>query len=190
MQLLSAANKSSGGNTCAQEVLEAAPSLVWYIRLHMRKHREGLSVPQFRALVKVRDVPAVSLSSVADHLGASMPTASRIVGKLVQRGLLMRGNCADDRRQVALHLTGRGRAMVDAAHAATRAQLERDFAGLSPADRGRVRETMIILKDLFESLGFRGEQAGPAATSETAELREAAADGKQGVQQRTMRARV
>ena len=94
MQLLSAANKSSGGNTCAQEVLEAAPSLVWYIRLHMRKHREGLSVPQFRALVKVRDVPAVSLSSVADHLGASMPTASRIVGKLVQRGLLMRGNCA------------------------------------------------------------------------------------------------
>jgi DNA-binding MarR family transcriptional regulator len=190
MQLLSSANKSSG-TTCAQEVLEAAPTLVWYIRLHMRKHRQGLSVPQFRALVKVRDVPAVSLSVVADHLGASMPTASRIVGKLVERGLLTRSGCADDRRQVALHLTERGRAVVDAAHEATRAQLESDFAGLSAADRGRVRETMIILKSLFESLGFPGMQVEPGAQEGAASLDETEpADGKAGVLKSAARMRV
>jgi DNA-binding MarR family transcriptional regulator len=158
MQLLSGASKESDVE-CAQAVLEAAPGLVWYIRLHMRKHRKGLSVAAFRALVKVGDVPGASLSVVAEHLGASLPTASRIVGKLVARGFLRRSGSRADRRQVELHLTARGRGLVDAAHAATRAQMEADIAGLSDGERGQVSAAMVILRDLFESLGFSGTTA-------------------------------
>src|ERR1043165_3864045 len=76
MQLISKPIEPGCVHSCAKEVLDAVPSLFWYVRLQMRKHRQGLSVPQFRGLVKVRNESAVSLSAVADHLGASLPTRS------------------------------------------------------------------------------------------------------------------
>src|SRR3954468_19567639 len=112
-------SKSRPAATCARELLDAAPSLIWYIRLNMRQHRKGLSVPQFRALVKIRNEPAASLSTVAEHLGSSLPTASRTVSTLVNKGLLSRSGSIQDRRQCALTLTARGRQIVEDAHAAT-----------------------------------------------------------------------
>src|SRR4051812_42492903 len=114
--------------SCSREVLDTAPSLFWYIRLHMRKHRQGLSVPQFRALIKVRQQPGVSLSEVAEHLGASLPTASRIIAKLVNRSYLTRTESNKDRRQMVLQLTPSGRALVEAAMDSTQAQMESEFS--------------------------------------------------------------
>ena len=80
----------------------------------MRSHRKGLSLPQFRTLAMVDQQPAASLSAVAAHLGCSLSAASRCVGGLVDRGFLARTGCHADRRQMALTMTARGRAVLQA----------------------------------------------------------------------------
>jgi len=150
MQLLSPTTEAPPVAACAREVLDAAPILIWYVRLHMRRHRKGLSIPQFRALVKIRNEPAASLSAVAEHLGGSLPTASRTVATLVAKGLASRAPCTRDRRQCALTLTPRGRRIVENALAATQAQMEAELSGLSPAQRATVREAMALLLTAFD----------------------------------------
>jgi len=154
MQSLLPTTKPCDVEGCAKEVLDAAPALLWYIRLHMRKERKGLSVPQFRALVKVRKQPGVSLSAVADHLGASLPTTSRVVAKLVGKRLLERRESNTDRRQVMLEITLEGRRLVDAATASTQAHMEGELKNLSAEEREKVRLGMNILKTMFGGAGF------------------------------------
>src|SRR4051795_4173080 len=107
MQLLLDASKTlSSAEGCAANLLDALPSVMWFVRQNMRSRRsQGLSVPQFRVLVLLHRFPETSLSVVSEHLGSTLPTASRIVGGLVGKGLVARRSCSEDRRQVALQLT-------------------------------------------------------------------------------------
>jgi DNA-binding MarR family transcriptional regulator len=180
MQLLPHTNNRDCVSSCAKEVLDAVPGLLWYVRLHMRKHRKGLSVPQFRALLKVQNHPAASLSMVAEHLGASMPTASRTVDTLVAKGLLSRESSSEDRRQVRLQLTADGKAIVCAARRATQAQMEAQFAHLSPAERSTVRDGMHILKQLIESMGYSGVGLGVDVHADPDREENAQAGGEPG----------
>lgn len=168
MQSLYETSKLEGVAGCAREVLDAAPILVSYIRLHMRKQRKGLSVPQFRALVKVRKQPGLSLSEVADHLGASLPTTSRLVAKLVAKGFLARRESDTDRRQVMLEITPAGRALVDAATASTQAQMEAELTNLTETQREHVRRGMGILKEILWAAGPCAGQRADARTNGTA----------------------
>jgi DNA-binding MarR family transcriptional regulator len=149
MQPLSDAIKLPGSQECAQEILDATPPVMWFIRRQMRSHRGGLSLAQFRALVRVNRQPTASLSTVAEHLGASLPTASRIVAGLVDKGLATRHGCRWDRRQISLALTARGKAMLQEARKATQQRLETELNNLTPSDRNAVIQAMKILKNHF-----------------------------------------
>src|ERR1035437_9005187 len=135
MQSLSPTSKSHSATTCAHLVLDTVPPVIWFIRHHMRAHRKGLSLPQFRALAAVDRDPAVSLSTLADHLGSSLPTASRIVAGLVKKELLSRKGCRNDRRQLALAITPAGRAVLERAWGSTQFEMEKRLARVSIADR-------------------------------------------------------
>jgi DNA-binding MarR family transcriptional regulator len=131
-------------------LLEALPAVMWFIRRHMRRHRaKGLSVPQFRVLVLLRQYPAATLSLVAEQLGSTMPTASRIVTGLVGRGLIARKGCRDDRRQIRLELTAKGNAVLDFALEATRAVVAEKLSGLDAEQRVVLGRAMEILSRIF-----------------------------------------
>jgi len=157
MQSLPAAIKSIGPDdrassaaAAAGELLDVLPPLMRFVRKHMRSHRtEGLSVPQFRTLVALDATPAMKLSAVADFLGASAPTTSRIVSKLVAKGLVTRCECARDRRQVDLRLTARGQRVRDVAREATQILLAKELATLGAADQRAVLQAMQALRSLF-----------------------------------------
>ena len=136
---------------CAASLLQTVPELLWYIRRHMRRHRSGLSVPQFRVLLQIQSNPHISLSAVAEHLGASLPTASRMVANLVNKNFLSRAETPADRRQVALALTPSGKSIVDAARRASITQMERELRPLSPKDRDTVCHAMAILAGFVRS---------------------------------------
>src|SRR5579862_4141005 len=129
MQLLRLTAKalSTGSDTsemCARRVLEVAPPVVRVLRNLMRTNRlQGLSVPQFRALALLNRTPNASLSMVADHVGSSLPAASRMVDGLVARKLVLRKECADDRRQISLVLTKRGSSAFKSSRMATQREL-------------------------------------------------------------------
>src|SRR5512136_2172583 len=101
-------------DACAQEILEVVPAVMRAIRAEMRRHRMAdLSVPQFRTLAFVdRNVDA-SLSDVAEHIGLTLPSMSKIVDGLVSRKLVTRQTHPTDRRRMTLTLTTRGQTALE-----------------------------------------------------------------------------
>jgi DNA-binding MarR family transcriptional regulator len=123
---------------------------MWFIRRQVRRHRtHRLSVPQYRTLCLLDRMPHASLSEVADHLGATLPTASRMVSNLVTKGLAERKPCPDDRRQMSLQLTAKGRRAYEGAQQETQQSLAAEVASLTDAERAAIAEAMRLLGDVF-----------------------------------------
>src|SRR6185436_7836442 len=131
MQVLAPANESTSADRCAGAILDGLPPVMWFIRRYMRQQRvSGLSVPQFRALCLLARFPTASLSHIAEHLGSSQPSASRLISGLVTRGLVTRKEAPGDRRQVTLALTPLGKSVQAASHRATQERLAEEIAHL------------------------------------------------------------
>ena len=94
---------------CARQLLDTTPQIMRFIRAEMRSHRgHDLSVPQFRTLTFVNRNPEVSLSHLADHLGLTLPSTSKLVDGLVNQKIIIRHKSKEDRRRLTLALTKSG----------------------------------------------------------------------------------
>jgi DNA-binding MarR family transcriptional regulator len=134
----------------ARAVLEVAPAIVRAIRSEMRQHRAAdLSVPQFRTMAYLNHHPGASLSDVAEHIGLTLPTMSKMVDGLVARKLAIRETHTGDRRRITLSLTPRGRATWEAAREATLAHLAEQLAALSADERAAIVQAMDLLRPIF-----------------------------------------
>ncbi len=67
-----------------------------------------LTLPQLRVLYQVRRSPGITTGQLANRLGITVSTASGLVAKLADRGLVARGSNDSDRRQIPLELTETG----------------------------------------------------------------------------------
>jgi len=145
---------STSPEACAQEILEVVPAVMRTIRAEMRRHRTAdLSVPQFRALAFISSKVDASLSDVAEHIGLTLPSMSKIIEGLVARKLVTRQTHATDRRRMMLALTARGRTALHASREATRACLAEDLAGLTERQRATIAQAMEILRPVFTPQG-------------------------------------
>jgi DNA-binding MarR family transcriptional regulator len=157
MQLLLNENNSpsradSSGDECARHVLDVTPPVIRTIRELMRNHRlRGITVPQFRAMARLSRSPKASLSAVADHVGCSLPAASRMIDVLVAQKLVIRHQCPSDRRQISLALTPRGNEAFLASRRATRKQLAKRLQSLSTPQRKSIVQAMNLLAEIFGS---------------------------------------
>ncbi len=111
-------------------------------------------MPQFRAMVMIANEPDTSLSTVAEHLALSLPTTSRIVTGLVNKGFLKRGGCAEDRRQCSLGITARGQAVLNSAWSAAQDSVAAELKSFSPRQRAQISSAMRAVKQVFGSLGL------------------------------------
>ena len=135
---------------CASHVLDTVPSVMQFIRIQMRGHRDlGISVPQFRVLTFLERRPGGSLSDAAEWVGLSLPAMSRLIEGLVERQLLTREDSADDRRRVSLRITDSGREVVRTAREGALAQLAEVLSALSARERAQIIEAMEVLRPMF-----------------------------------------
>ena len=135
---------------CARQVLEAVPLVMRAIRQEMRRQRKpGLSVPQFRILVMLNRNQGASLSEVAEHMGLTLPSISKMVDGLVVRDLLTRETDPGDRRRLTLSLTPAGHSSMQTAYAATQAYLAGRLAALAAPDREALIQAMAALVEIF-----------------------------------------
>lgn len=74
--------------------------------------RSGVTLPQLRVLYFLRRHPGATTGELARRLGITVSTTSGLVIKLVDRGLVVRGSLADDRRQAPLQLSEAGAALL------------------------------------------------------------------------------
>ena len=134
---------------CSTRLLEVVPLIMRHIRSELRSHAmKELSVPQFRTLMYLRRHPDVSLSLVAEHLGLTPPTVSKMIQKLVDQGIIKRST-ALDRRQVRLSLSSKGISALSRARERTRKQLAENLKTLSEEELSRLSTTLEMLERVF-----------------------------------------
>jgi MarR family transcriptional regulator for hemolysin len=152
MQLLPPASKATASEeVCARHLLDTVPLVMRVIRQHMRRHRSGLTVPQFRTLCFISSTEGSSLSAAADFIGLSLPAMSRLVDGLVEHGLMERRPCEDDRRHVRLSVTAAGESALTEARELAQAGLSEAVTRMTPGQREAIVKTMQVLRNVFTS---------------------------------------
>jgi DNA-binding MarR family transcriptional regulator len=86
-----------------------------------------------------------SLSELAQHQSVRLPTMSRSVALLVERGWLERWTPEDNRRQTMVRLTAEGRSVFAWMKKDAEKHVARMLVGLTPAERARVDDGLRIL---------------------------------------------
>lgn len=143
-------SQSPSSDECAQVVFEVVPQVMQKVRTEMRRRRgPEISVLQLRALGYLRRNPGATLSSLAEHVGLTLPSMSSQVSGLVARNLINRSVSAEDRRFVTLTLTEQGRSLMEAARSGTQDSLAKNLAHLAPEERATVVEAMHLLARVF-----------------------------------------
>jgi len=135
---------------CARQLLDTTPQIMRFIRAEMRSHRgHDLSVPQFRTLTFVNRNPEVSLSNLADHLGLTLPSTSKLVDGLVNQKVVTRRESKEDRRRLTLALTKNGQDILRVAREATQNHLKDVLHELSADELSTIIRAMNLLQPLF-----------------------------------------
>ncbi len=92
-----------------REVAEIPPMMFTRIRFSMFDSGE-LTPPLVSVIMMLRDNPdGLRMSDIAKRISATMPTATGIANRLVERELVVRGDDPNDRRVVTVKLTEKGR---------------------------------------------------------------------------------
>ena len=135
---------------CARELIDVVPQVMRVIRSEMRAHRgPDITVPQFRAMRLISHHPNISLSDVADHIGLTLPSMSKMIDGLVIRGLITRNPSTVDRRCIVLAVTESGQVILMTAQENTQAVIEKTISTLSDEERQTVVSSMDILQRSF-----------------------------------------
>jgi len=137
-------------DTCARELLDVMPLIMQDLRRTMRSQSApDLRVPELRSLAFLRHNPGSNLTDLAEYIGVSLPSMSKLVDTLTYRGFIERTPDAQDRRRVRLGLTEPGHAILAKAREAVKASFAAKLAGLGPQDVELVTGSMRLLHTLF-----------------------------------------
>ena len=135
---------------CARELTDTVPQIMQAIRVEMRLGRgANISIPQFRTLRFIQRNPDSSLSDIADYLGLTLPSVSKLVDGLVKQKLVHRQASTADRRRLTLELTQLGESIVNTARAKAQASLAKRLNCLSDQELDTVIHAMELLRPLF-----------------------------------------
>lgn len=123
--------------------IEVIPHLMRLIRTEMRQvGKSKLTVPQFRLLNKVSKQP-MSNHELAEWMGVSAPTMSKMIDSLVNKGLLLRKSEGSDRRAIQVEATKKGHALSQDIRAAVRKQFSERLAQI-PENKLQVIEAGLL----------------------------------------------
>lgn len=120
-----------------------------------------LPVGQARALARLSASGPRRMGHLAADLGVRVPSATRIVDRLEERGLATRRRCRDDGRVVWVEATPRGARLAGLARAARLAAIEDRLEGLPPEARAAVVRALDLLGAAFApEAGGGGPESG------------------------------
>jgi DNA-binding MarR family transcriptional regulator len=135
----------------AKLILEIIPTSMRMIRTEIRKVAGDLTTPQYRILQHISHTPAGN-REIAEWLGVSAPTVSKMIDKLVARGLVQRKSDKEneDRRHVSLRTTSKGQQKVHEVHKTVQKLLSIQLARLSKNKKHDLVAGLEALRDYIE----------------------------------------
>jgi DNA-binding MarR family transcriptional regulator len=165
--------RMNAAEECAQAVMETVPKVMRAIREEMR--RQGaplLSIPQLRTLAYLHRRPGSCLFHVAEHLGVTRPTASAIVERLVQRGLVTRTDDPRERRRVILRPTPLGTRLYQRVRQSTQKWMVTALSQVSSERLRQITQGVSLLAEPFKGMAGRDGHPGEPGLAVTNRTRQ------------------
>jgi DNA-binding MarR family transcriptional regulator len=128
-------------------VLSASRVLVAVAARSLADLDEEVTLTQYRSLVVLASRGPQTVAALADALGVTPPTASRLCERLVRKGLVRRRTDRHDRRQVRVALTPAGRRLVDVVTERRRQEISDLLQAVPPDARRSVVAGLQLLAD-------------------------------------------
>jgi len=94
------------------EALLSVARLAMDVSVRAAEELGGLSPVQLRALTALRGRSGLNLAQLAEEMGVTVSTASRLVDRLVAADWVHRGPSPNTRREISLSLTAVGRGVL------------------------------------------------------------------------------
>ncbi len=135
---------------CAHSIIDVVPRLTRLMSKDLRLHSSGLfTSSQFRVMVRLFREGPQCLSRLAEYMGVSLPTMSKLVPGLESRGLISRHRDPQDRRRVLLALTDAGVEAYTSLLECTESHIGEWISHLSPAECHDIVAALAILDQAF-----------------------------------------
>jgi DNA-binding MarR family transcriptional regulator len=152
----------------AQAILDSIRRMVRALRISSREIERslGLSGAQLFVLQKLEDASPLSMNELAERTLTHQSSVSVVVSRLVDRGLVTRAPSPRDGRQVALSLSGKGRALLGKAPVTAQSRLIEAIGALPWRKQAILDElfaevvTRAGLGEETPALFFEGEERG------------------------------
>lgn len=133
----------------AKLILDIVPKSMRTIRREMRMAAKAeLTVPQFRVFNRLSASVATN-SELANWMGVSPSTMSRMVDSLVRRKLVHRMTEEGDRRQVKLQLTAKGESRYKAISGMVRSKIARMVASVRDREKEQLIAGLNVLNEIL-----------------------------------------
>lgn len=145
----------SSQDSIVDAVLSASRVLVAVAARSLADAGEEVTLTQYRSLVVLASRGPQGVAALAEAVAVTPPTASRLVDRLVKKGMVRRRTDRQDRRQVRIALSDSGRELIDAVSARRRLEIA-DLLAAIPHETQR--SVAIALAQLAESAGEVPEQ--------------------------------
>lgn len=111
-QAVTKTKRTTGGDALGFEILRSLRRILRRVSKHSRdlSRHGGLTVPQLICLKAVADsdIQRVTVGAISKRVSLSPATVSRVIERLVKKGLVERHRWESDRRKVYVELTAAG----------------------------------------------------------------------------------
>ena len=96
--------------------------------------KRGVTQTQFLVVMAIHSYGCCTMGTLARNMHVRMPTATGIIGRLVEAGLVRRFPRSEDRRQVLVELTAKGQSFIQQFHGVVRRRWEDVLRTLKPSE--------------------------------------------------------
>jgi DNA-binding MarR family transcriptional regulator len=134
--------------TLARDLLHVTMMLWRSIGSEMRRAPQALAPAHMASLMRLSAGPA-AMTELARHLAVSVPTVSKSIDVLVDRGWVDRWVDPSDRRQTIVRLTREGRSVSAAMKRQSRRHVAGLLASLTSDQRTQLMTTLEVLKGVL-----------------------------------------
>jgi DNA-binding MarR family transcriptional regulator len=142
---------SESPDSVVDAVLSASRVLVAVAARSLADIAEEVTLTQYRTLVVLASRGPQNLVGLAEAVGVTPATATRMCDRLVKKKLIVRQSEQDDRRQVRLELTKKGLKLVGAVTNRRRREIEAILSTIAP------EEQTVLVQALSQFAAAAGE---------------------------------
>lgn len=117
-----------------------------------REQSDGLTIPQYRLLSAIAESPEARSGELAERVGVSAPTTTRMLSGLERAGIVRRDTRPGDRRAITIALTAKGRRRLARKEAAVSEKRRELYESLSASERRQAQRLLRRLAEAIEAL--------------------------------------